>query len=165
MHTTVTSVSSEQWMLYQQAVMDIQFGARTVRVTPSSPGTAEGLFPDSIGRTIHVITAFNPHGRVAPADANGRARRLLLNNINQLGLTWWPAAGGTACGAHIEESAAVVGMSDAAARELGRRFGQDAVFAWTFDAWRLLSCTSEETAVYGWTTTTRQVPATSPSPA
>ncbi|MEU9480173.1 DUF3293 domain-containing protein [Streptomyces sp. NPDC048191] len=41
------------------------------------------------------------------------------------------AAGGDACGTHREESVAVIGLSDAAARELGRLFGQDAIFAWT----------------------------------
>lgn len=165
MHTTVTSVRSEQWMLYQQAVVDIRFRDRTVRVTPSPRGMTEGLFPMPIDRTIHVITAVNPYGHVAPADDNDRAQRLLLNEIDQLGLTWWPAAGGTACGTHIEESAAIVGMSDAAAREMGRRFGQDAVFAWTFDAWRLLACTSEETAVHGWTASPQKATATNPLPA
>ncbi|MET8248144.1 hypothetical protein ABZV31_29310 [Streptomyces sp. NPDC005202] len=30
-------------------------------------------------------------------------------------------------------------------------FHQDAVFAWTRDAWRLLSCAGDETVVSGWT--------------
>jgi hypothetical protein len=74
----------------------------------------------------------------------------LVNEIRSRALTWWCAEGGDACGTHREESVAVVGLSDAAARELGRRFGQDAIFAWTPDAWRVLACDSEASAVSGW---------------
>ncbi|MFE1286882.1 DUF3293 domain-containing protein [Streptomyces sp. NPDC058751] len=55
--------------------------------------------------------------------------------------------GGDARGSHTEESVAVVSMSEDAARELGRRFGQDAIFTWTPDAWRLSACGSDTAAV------------------
>ncbi|MFC1228079.1 DUF3293 domain-containing protein [Streptomyces sp. Sce081] len=74
----------------------------------------------------------------------------MLDEVRLRGLTWWPAKGGDACGTHREESVAVVGLSDTAARDLGRRFGQDAVFAWTPDAWRVLACDTGAVAVSGW---------------
>ncbi|MCW2870168.1 DUF3293 domain-containing protein [Actinacidiphila oryziradicis] len=159
MHAAVAPTAPEQWTLYQQAVVDIQLADHALRVTPGPRGTAKGLFPESSGRTIHVITAFNPRGRTAPAEDNDRAQRLLLDEIDRRTLTWWPAAGGDAHGVHVERSAAVVGLSDAAARELGRCFGQDAIFAWTPDSWRLLSCAGDDVAVYGWRTTTTTRPA------
>ncbi|MFH9983923.1 DUF3293 domain-containing protein [Streptomyces sp. NPDC017179] len=97
-----------------------------------------------------MITAWNPRGRTASAEDNARAQDVLLDEIRRRGLTWWPAEGGDACGTHREESVAVVGLSDTTARELGRRFGQDAIFAWTPGAWRVLACDSETAAVSGW---------------
>jgi hypothetical protein len=43
-------------------------------------------------------------------------------------------------------------MNDAQARALGRRFGQDAVFAWSPTSWRLLGCADafHDTVVAGW---------------
>ncbi|MEU2490022.1 DUF3293 domain-containing protein [Streptomyces sp. NPDC007883] len=111
----------------------------------------KALSPESAGNgTVHVITAWNPRGRTASAHDNARAQGLLLDEIRSRALTWWSAEGGDACGTHREESVAVVGLSDAAARELGRHFGQDAIFAWTLDAWRVLSCDSKVVAVSGW---------------
>ncbi|MBV2354194.1 DUF3293 domain-containing protein [Streptomyces sp. J2-1] len=113
--------------------------------------TAEGSFPELAGSaTLHVITAWNPRGRTASAEFNARAQGLLLDELDRRPLTWWPAAGGDAYGTHVEESVAVVGISDGAARELGRRFGQDAIFVWTPDAWRVSACDSDTSAVSGW---------------
>ncbi|MFB6955792.1 DUF3293 domain-containing protein [Streptomyces sp. NPDC056309] len=151
MHAIDAAGSPRNWDLYRTAVADIRFEDRTVRVEPRPRGTAEGLFLEPAGSaTVHVITAWNPRGRTASAEDNARAQGLLLDEIRRRGLTWWPAEGGDACGTHREESIAVVGLSDTTARELGHRFGQDAIFAWTPDAWRVLACDSEAAAVSGW---------------
>lgn len=151
MHATDATGTPRNWDLYRTAVAHIRFQGRTVRVEPRPWGTAEGSFPEPAGSgTVHVITAWNPGGRTASADDNARAQGLLLDGIRSRALTWWSADGGDACGTHREESVAVVGLSDTAARELRRRFGQDAIFAWTPDAWRVLACDSEAAAVSGW---------------
>ncbi|MFF9125966.1 DUF3293 domain-containing protein [Streptomyces sp. NPDC014889] len=151
MHTTDATGTPGNWDLYRTAVADIAFQDRTVRVEPRPSGTTEGRFPTLAGRAaVHVITAWNPRGRTASAEDNARAQRLLLVEVHRRGLAWWPAEGGDAAGTHREESVAVAGLSDTAARALGHRFGQDAVFAWTPGAWRVLACGSEATAVGGW---------------
>lgn len=151
MHDIDPAVTTRNWEFYRTAVVDIRFQDRIVRVEPHSPGTAEGSFPEPAdGGTVHVITPWNPRGRTASPDANARAHRLLLAEIRRRGLTWWSAEGGDARGAHCEESVAVVGLSDTAARDLGRRFGQDAIFAWTPGAWRVLACETSAAAVLGW---------------
>ncbi|MFD7686327.1 DUF3293 domain-containing protein [Streptomyces sp. NPDC059781] len=152
MHAIGAPGTPRNWDLYRTAVVDIRFGERAVRVAPRPRGTAEGFFPvpDGSGATVHVITAWNPRGRTASADANARDQRLLLDEVRRRGLTSWPAVGGDVCGTHREESVAVVGLSDAAACALGRRFGQDAIFAWTPGAWRVLACESGAVAVSGW---------------
>lgn len=86
--------------LYRTAVVGIRFGDRAVRVEPRPRGTAEGFFPVPGGDTvIHAITAHNPRGRTAPADADARAQRLPLDEIRRRGLTWWPAEEGGPSGA------------------------------------------------------------------
>ncbi|MGV9342620.1 DUF3293 domain-containing protein [Streptomyces sp. NPDC003688] len=154
----------ERWTAYRQAVADIRFGERRVtRVAPLAVGVTEGPYPEPSGRTIHVITACNPRGRVVAPEDNTRAHASLLAELGRSGHTWWPATGGSPCGTHTEESVAVTGLTDAAARVLGRRFGQDAVFAWGPEAWRLLACFEEWSETAGWRTTS--VPGGNPAPA
>ncbi|MFJ8269338.1 DUF3293 domain-containing protein [Streptomyces sp. NPDC094154] len=151
MHATDAAGTPRNWDLYREAVVHIRFQDRTVRVEPRPWGTVEGLFPEPAdSATVHVITAWNPRGRTEPLDTNTRAQGLLLDEISLRGLAWWFAEGGDAGGTHREESVAVVGLGDTAARELGHRFGQDAIFAWTPDAWRVLACDSDAVALSGW---------------
>ncbi|MEN3539537.1 hypothetical protein AAH991_30805 [Microbispora sp. ZYX-F-249] len=56
-----------------------------------------------------------------------------------------------AAAGHVEAAVVVAGLDDRAARPLGRRYGRDAVFAWTPDTWRLLSCRDTRSAAFGWT--------------
>ncbi|MEU6343246.1 DUF3293 domain-containing protein [Streptomyces sp. NPDC046977] len=132
-----------QWSCYLRAVVDIAFPARTLRVAPgSAPHGVRGLpYPLAGGQTIHIVTAFDPAGRATPAEANLRAQHALHDHIRAAGRRWWPAVGGDRAGTHGEISAAVAGWDDTQARALGRRFGQDAVFAWSPTSWRLLACT------------------------
>ncbi|MFG2480253.1 DUF3293 domain-containing protein [Streptomyces fagopyri] len=130
-----------QWPDYLRAIVDIAFPAFSIRVAPGPLDGVAGLpYPLDRAHTIHIVTAFNPYGRRTSARANLRAQHELLHDIGLHGLRWWPAVGGDPVGTHAEISAAVVGMNDAQARALGRRFGQDAVFAWSPTSWRLLAC-------------------------
>ncbi|MGV9567098.1 DUF3293 domain-containing protein [Streptomyces sp. NPDC003480] len=155
MQVTDAATTPPNWDLYRRTVVDIRFPDRTVRVAPRPRGTAEGPFPDLPGPSgtaaLHVVTACDPRGRPALAADNARAQALLLDELDRRGLAWWPAAGGDAHGTHIEQSVAIAGLSDSAARELGRCLRQDAVFAWTPGAWHLLSCDGGVTDVQGWT--------------
>nr|WTB35273.1 DUF3293 domain-containing protein [Streptomyces sp. NBC_00830] len=145
--------SGHQWAQYQQAVVDIEFGRRTLQVTPDAPGLTAGAYPGPPGSTIHVVTAFNPTGHLVPDQDNDRAQLRLVAELERRGLTWWPAIGGDSRGIHTERSAAVLGLDDQSARELGRRYGQDAVFAWDAYSWRLLACNTGTVTVAGWRAT------------
>lgn len=143
-----------QWGLYQRAVVDVELPAGPVRISPAPPGVAVGRFPVPHGETVHVVTAHNPRGARASRRHNHRAHQELLGLLRRRGLSWWPAVGGDPEGRHTEASAAVVGLSDDEARALGREFGQDAVFAWSAPAWRLLACFgAEEALTLGWRAT------------
>jgi hypothetical protein len=141
----------EQWDAYLRAAVEIRIGGRTIRVLPDEVGQVRGDFLERSGRTIHVITAANPYGRPASDEDNERTHRELLRELRLLNVDrTFPAVGGDPAGSHAEQSVAVVGLSDAAAVELGRRFEQDAVFAWTPQSLTLLSCVSDIEAVRGW---------------
>lgn len=131
-----------QWPFYLRAVVDIDFPTHSLRVAPTPvPHGVSGLpYPLPGGRTIHIVTAFNPAGCEATAEANLRAQRELQHHVRVTGRQWWPAVGGDRAGTHREISAAIAGLDDTQARALGRRFGQDAVFAWSPASWRLLAC-------------------------
>ncbi|MEU1708930.1 DUF3293 domain-containing protein [Streptomyces sp. NPDC005706] len=153
MPAVVDFPKAAQWPHYLTAVVDIAFATRSVRVVPGCPGGAPSLpYPLSAGRTIHIVTAFNPGGRAATTEANLRAQHTLLRAVGLPGLRWWPAVGFDPDGTHAEISVAVAGLSDAQARSLGRRFGQDAVFAWSPSSWRLLACedAARDMVVTGW---------------
>ncbi|MEQ8142385.1 DUF3293 domain-containing protein [Streptomyces sp. OP7] len=156
MHTVGASRTPRNWHLYRGAVVLVRFTDRSVLVEPRPQGTPQGAFPAAFGdAAVHVITACNPLGRTTPDDVNARARQRLLDEIRRLGHPSWPAVGGDPRGRHQEESVAALGLTDTTARALGRRFDQDAVFAWTPDAWRVLACDSDTVTVQGWAASTR----------
>lgn len=148
---------TSSWDLYCTAVVRFQLDATVVELTPAAPGTCAGVLPPAAA--VHVITAFNPGGRTVPRDVNAHAQAALVAEIDALGLPWWPAAGGDFAAGHVEDSVAVAGLDDRATRALGHRYGQDAVFAWTPGAWRLLSCRDTRTATFGWVARTHSAAA------
>jgi hypothetical protein len=68
-------------------------------------------------------------------------------------LAHFPAAGGDRTWTHVEAGVAIVGIDDVQARELGREFGQDAIFEWSPTALAILSCTESRARYTGWTAT------------
>jgi Protein of unknown function (DUF3293) len=143
------------WTHYRQAVVRLRT-ARGMLAVRACPGVVSGDFPDPRRRTVHLVTACNPAGRTASPAANAHAQAVLLAELDRQGLAWWPAEGGDAHRRHVEPSAAIAGLDDDAARELGRRHGQDAIFAWDPAAWRLLSCADDRAETHGWTATVYQ---------
>lgn len=145
------TIPPDQWAAYLRAGIRIDLGSRVLRVLPDPTGETQGEFPKVLGRTIHVITAANPFGRVVSAEDNAQAqqalrRELLRFNVDAI----WNAVGGDLDGDHTEESLAVVGLSDSQARDIGLRFSQDAIFAWTPRTLAVLSCVSDEVSLRGW---------------
>ncbi len=138
------------WDAYEDAVVRIEApgGAIWVRRMPILQTTGE--YPDPEGRTIYVITAHNPGGRLAPDAENAAAQARLVAELGRRGLTWWPAAGGDPTWSHVEASAAVAGIQAADAVALGAQFGQEAIFALTPRYRQVLGCTGMRVASTGW---------------
>ena len=93
----------------------------------------EGIKPliDVVGnrrRAFHVITAWNPGGVLASADENSVADARLLAEIQIRRLEAYRAVGSDPDSPHKEDGWIVAGMKESEAVDLGRRFGQIAIF-------------------------------------
>lgn len=98
---------------------------------------------------LHVITAIQPDAD--PDTVDSRARLAVLDrHLHARGIRFIGAVGESFDGTHREESRAVFGLDDIAARDLGRRFGQVAIFAWCGPRWSLLACATDRQAHRGW---------------
>jgi hypothetical protein len=116
--------------------------------TPDITGTvqpaarASGANRPPLG-PLHVITAVQPDSD--PASADNSARMMLLDNeLSAAKLHYAVALGSSFDGEHREVSRAVFGLDDTAARQLGERFGQVAVFCWRGAVWSLQACVSDD---------------------
>jgi hypothetical protein len=100
-------------------------------------------FAATRGAIVHVITAWNP-GDERPAPViNESNNELLRTDIGALGVDVFEALGSDPSSSHAEKSWAVVGLSDAVAIELGKKYGQVAVFRITPATQSVLGCFSE----------------------
>jgi len=67
----------------------------TLRIEPAPLGKSHDVdFPRSSGRTVHVITAYNPAGQVVADETNTVAHERLTARLQGMGVNYCPAAGG-----------------------------------------------------------------------
>lgn len=139
-------MSDAPWDAYRDAVVEIDLPSGRVRVEPRLDGQV-GEFP--FGReVVHVIAAFADSQR---SDDNLRRHTCLAFDVDSADLRSYRAVGGDPTGAHTEVSVAVLGLSDQAAIELGRRYQQDAIFRWTRDSFAIVGCADGAVENRGWT--------------
>lgn len=99
-----------------------------------------GAYAASAGAPVHVLTAWNP-GAARPSEAANRAANERLRaHLMDLECDPVPALGADPDSPHAEESWAVVGLSDDAARAVGAAFDQVAVFRVTVGELAVLAC-------------------------
>lgn len=144
------TAKSGGWGAYIDAVLRIEAPGGVIWVRPAPVSWASGEYPDPEGRTICVITAHNPAGRLASRTENDSAQAELVAELKQRGLTWWSAVGGDPSWTHVEASAAVIGMGEADAIALGAQFGQDAIFVLTPADRQVVGCTERRIVETGW---------------
>ena len=100
-------------------------------------------FCASRGVQIHVITAWNPGDERPSSEVNDTQNNQLLADIAAMGLEALEALGSDPNSTHAEKSWAVIGLTDKAAIELGKKYGQVAVFRITESQQSVLGCLSE----------------------
>ena len=100
-------------------------------------------FCASRGVQIHVITAWNPGDERPRGEINEARNQELRAEISAGGLEALEALGSDPNSTHAEKSWAVIGLTDKAAIELGKKYGQVAVFRITESQQSVLGCLSE----------------------
>ena len=100
-------------------------------------------FCASRGVQIHVITAWNPGDERPSSEVNDTQNNQLLADISAMGIEALEALGSDPNSTHAEKSWAVIGLTDKIAIELGKKYGQVAVFRITESQQSVLGCLSE----------------------
>lgn len=139
------------WDAYCAAVVEIKPADGDAFVV--GPLTALGCVeqPSLIpGDTVWIITAENPGGRDHEPRDNAIYTQQLRAELRLRGLSALTARGGDLSWRHTEDSFAVIGLDENEALDLGRRFGQDAIFAWDPDYWHVVSCLEERRIASPW---------------
>jgi len=147
--------TDEDWASYGRAVIDIVPPHRApFRLVPDQPGTTGG-WPEDLVPPVVVVTAWDPDSVRLQRDDNRLRHQRLASELDRSGLVHWPAVGRDPDSPHFEEGVGVVGLGETGGVDLGRRFGQAAVYVWTPEAWTVVSCTDDRRHVYGWRVTYR----------
>ena len=119
---------------------------------------ATGGWPEDLVPPIVVVTAWDPDSVRLQAGDNRVRHRRLLSELDRSGVIHWLAVGRDPYSPHFEEGVAVIGLTESEGVDLGRRYGQAAVYVWTPEAWTVLSCTGDRRHAYGWRIADRPAP-------
>ena len=92
---------------------------------------------------IHVITAWNPGSERPEMNENDVQNGKLQDELHALGFEVFEALGSDPNSEHAEKSWAVIGLADQMATDLGKRYGQIAVFRITQSQQAVLGCFSD----------------------
>jgi hypothetical protein len=99
--------------------------------------------PEPFPSAFAIITAYNPNGEESPEDLNVAANQRLEQEIEKRGHAWFPVTGGSPDFSHVEPGYGIILPSLTEAKEMARRFEQEAIF-WVLRGEVLLVSASDE---------------------
>jgi Protein of unknown function (DUF3293) len=141
--------ADDPWAGYARIVVEITGPRRTLRVAAARAGDV-GAWPWETPDALFLLTAWDP-GDERPGPYQNRRRQVSLEqDVRRLTDARWDAVGIDPETGRREEGLAVGRLSELEATALGARYGQDALFRWTPDAWEIVACTGERRVVLGW---------------
>ena len=135
----VPRIPDELLAAYQSTEIRVQVGSEWIPWTR----LGEGRTKVRGGEVLHVITAFNPLSERRSLEENQAANRELEGVLTRIGKTHRPAINRAPDGDWEEPGFAVEGLTREEARELGRRFGQHAIFEMQRRELRIVACFEE----------------------
>ncbi len=144
------AATDDPWAAYGRTVVDITGPDEgTLRVC-AAPESDEAGWPWPDWRRVHILTAWDP-GPARPGPQINRIRQASLEaDLRSLGLPLFAAAGVDPVTGRREEGVAVGDARETDVLELGSRYGQDAVFAWTPQEWAVVACQGGRRLTTGW---------------
>jgi hypothetical protein len=102
-------------------------------------------FCGKYGLSIHVITAWNPGETRFDEDTNEARNQELLDQLRELDCTVFESVGTDPDSEYFEKSWAIVGLTRETAIDIGRQFGQLAVFHIDESRQTVVNCFDEYT--------------------
>ena len=144
----------DPWRPYARTVVVIVRPETNNVVVEAAPPGRTGVWPWPAGDAVHVLAAWDP-GDARPGEDENRAHQAALEaEVRSLAPdALWDAVGVDPESGHREEGLAVRGLTLDAVLDLGARYGQDAVFEWTPDAWAVVACRGDRRRDFGWAST------------
>jgi hypothetical protein len=141
----------DPWASYARTVVVIVRPDAVNLVIEAAPSGQRGAWPWPTDDAVHIITAWDP-GDARPAEDENRANQAALEGeLRSSGRDeLWDAVGVDPGSGHREEGVAVRGLTLDAALRLGARYGQDAIFEWTPQAWAVVACRGGRRRDFGW---------------
>ena len=133
------------WDAFAEAIVRLDLVTGPVVLMPKALGVV-GQF--AFDHPVHIITAYNPAGVEIDAASNRRLHEALGTALDEHEVV--SSAGSARDGSMAEPGYAVLGLSLDEAIELGRQFGQRAVYRWTADALTIVGVNEAIERRLGW---------------
>ncbi len=132
------------WDGFAEAVVRIEMPAGPVILAPRQEGVGE--FP--LDAPVHIITAYNPAGVRADETSNHERHRELGRRVARYDVL--PTVGSDPGGSMPEPGYALLDVPLETAVEIGREFGQRAIYRWTDDALSIIGVDEPVELRLGW---------------
>jgi hypothetical protein len=140
----------DPWFGYASTVVEIVRPDEGNVIVEAAPPGEVGAWPWTAPSAVFVLTAWDPGDERFDLPAN-RARQATLDaELRRRARSTWVARGADPESGYRDEGVAVVGVDEREVLELGTRYGQDAVFAWTPGEWAIVSCDGTRRLSLGW---------------
>jgi hypothetical protein len=140
----------DPWFGYVITLVEIVRPDEGNVVVQAAPPGEVGVWPWAAPSPVFVLTAWDPGDERFDLPAN-RARQAALNaELRRGARNTWVARGADPETGYRDEGVAVAGVDEREALELGTRYGQDAVFAWTPNEWAIVACDGTRRLSLGW---------------
>jgi hypothetical protein len=143
--------SDDPWASYARTVVVIVRPDAANLVVEGAPPGETGAWPWPTDDTVHVLTAWDPREARRGEEENRVHQAALEADLKGLVPDEpWDAVGADPVTGHREEGVAVRGLTLEAVLDLGARYGQEAVFEWTPQAWAVVACDGGRRTDFGW---------------
>lgn len=139
------------WEAFSRAVVriDLPEGSKILRPAGSSKRSASPNDAFPFDAPVHIVTAYNPNGIIADDEENRTAHARLTQAVSTM--RCYSTVGSAEDGSFAEPGVAIADIDLSTALDLGREFGQAAIYCWTSDALTIVGINQRVEHESAWT--------------